>query len=248
VSFLTQFNREYDRICGIAKLTYQEKTKECSDIFDFFQRFCIISDIATSISQVEKSKIPYYICHLTLRNYLEMQACILEGAYHSAARSLRWLFEINMIGAVAVVKPILLDFNLSATKGLNLSEFEKVLEQCDKEEIKIGKGKRKTIFDQFKLPTEDLMTLYSDLCKYVHLSKISFDKTLDFPNLQFVPEKFDEIFPLAMRTLDFVFWMECKMCLCFKDGTAEALKFFLKDDDGLNHYIPLTLKLISKLT
>ena len=176
-----------------------------------------------------------------------MQACILEGAYHSAARSLRWLFEINMIGATAIVKPILLDFHLSATQSLNLSEFENLLEQCDKEEISISKGKRKTIFDQFKLPSKDLMALYSDLCKYVHLSKISFDKTLDFPNLEYVPEKFDEIFPLAMQTIDFVFWMECKMCLCFKGGTAEALKFFLKDDDGLNHYIPLTMELISKL-
>jgi len=244
------FGTEYERIVGIPKLTYSEKSYECKSIFGFFVRLCIIGDITNEVipySKVESAEIPYYISHLTLRNHLEMQACILTGAYHSAARSLRWLFEMNVIGATACVKPVLLDYHLSATRGINLSAFEKFLERCDTGEVKIGKKKYQTIFDQFKLPSKDLLSLYSDLCKYVHPSKISFDKDLTWPNLQYIPEKFDEIFLFATKTLDLVFWMQSKMCLCFDGGIVQALKYFLKDDDGLNQYLPMTVLLLSSL-
>jgi hypothetical protein len=241
------FGAEYRRICGIIRLTYSEKSYECNKIFQFFQRLCVMGDIGTDIFNVEGEKIPYYVCQLTLRSFLEMQACIFEGAYHSAARSLRWLFEINMIGATACIKPILLEHHFNAKKGISLSEFEKFLDRIDKNEVSIGKGKRKTIFDQFKLPTEKLQSLYSDLCKYTHLSKISFDKELTWPNLQYIHEKFDEIFVLATKTLDLVFWMQSRMCLCFDGGTIKALKYFLKDNDGLNQYLLMTVNLLSSL-
>lgn len=244
----SQFIREHRRISGIIRLTYQEKTIECESIFGFFQRFCTLADIAEDILRVEGARIPYYVCHLTLRNYLEMQACLLEGAYHSAARSLRWLFEMNVIGTTACVNPSLLDTQYSSEEPIDLEEFEQLLERCDTEEITIGRGKRKRIFDEFSLPSDDLSLLYSDLCKYVHLSKISFDKALTWPNLQYIPEKFDEVFHFALKTIDLVFWMESKMCLCFDEDTEQALKFFLKDHDGLNQYIPLAVSLISSLS
>jgi hypothetical protein len=206
-----------------------------------------MADIAADIFRVERARVPYYVCHLTLRNYLEMQACLLEGAYHSAARSLRWLFESNVIGSTACVNPSLLDTQYRSEGPIDLEEFEQLLERCDTEEITIGRGKRKKIFDEFSLPSDDLSLLYSDLCKYIHLSRISFDKTLTWPNLQYIPEKFDEVFHYALRTIDLVFWMESKMCVCFNKGTAQALKYFLRDRDGLNKHIPMTIKLISSL-
>jgi hypothetical protein len=166
---MTQFGREYDRIRGIIGLTYEQKRAECDKIFDFFQRLCTMTDIAFEISQVEGACIPYYICSLTLRNYLEMQACLLEGAYHSAARSLRWLFEINVVGATASVDASLLDPQYSSGP-IDLEEFERLLEKVDEGKLRITRGKRKEIFDQFSLPSDDLALLYSDLCKYVHLS------------------------------------------------------------------------------
>jgi len=206
-----------------------------------------LGDIAEDIFRVEKAGIPYYVCHLTLRDYLEMQACLLEGAYHSAARSLRWLFEMNVIGTTACVNPSLLDMEYNSEGHLDLGEFEQLLERCDMEEITIGRAKRRRIFDEFSLPADDLSLLYSNLCKYVHLSKISFDKALTWPNLQYIPEKFDEIFNIALKTIDLVSWMESKMCLCFDKGTKQALKLLLKDHDNLNQYLPLTVSLISNL-
>jgi hypothetical protein len=245
--FLSQFTREYRRIDGTIKVTYREKTIECLTIFDFFQRFCVLADISADIFRVEGNKIPYYVGSLTLRNYLEMQACLLEGAYHSAARSLRWLFEMNVVGATACVNPSLLDEQFGSKAPTDQEEFERLLERCDTEEITIGRGKRKRIFGEFSLPSEDLSLLYADLCKYVHLSKISFDKSLTWPNLQYIPEKFDEVFHFALRTIDLVLWMESKMCLCFDKGTTQALRYFLKNHDGLNQFIPITIKLISSL-
>lgn len=206
-----------------------------------------MADIANDIYRAEGVSVPYYVCQLTLRNFLEMQACLLEGAYHSAARSLRWLYEVNVIGATAIIEPSLLDNRYPSKSRLDLAKFEVLLERCDTGEVKIGRGKRKRIFDNFSLPSADLASLYSSLCKYIHLSKLSFDKKLDFPNLQYISEKFDDIFKLIVLTLDLVFWMQSKMCLCFNSGTAKALKYFLKDTDRLNVHIPMTVSLISSL-
>jgi len=206
-----------------------------------------MADLAEDIFRADQAVIPYFISSLTHRHYLEMQACIFEGAYFSAARSLRWLYEINLIGSTACIKPILLDQNFSATTGLTLSEFEDLLEKIDSGEIKFGKGKRKNVFNQFKLPTDQLLDLYTDLCKYVHLSKISFDKEYTWPNLQYIPEKFDEIFLLALNTTDFILWMQSKMCLCYNEGTVGNLKNFLRMSDFIQTYIPLTVSLISSL-
>lgn len=206
-----------------------------------------MADLAEDIFRADQAVIPYFISSLTHRHYLEMQACIFEGAYFSAARSLRWLYEINLIGSTACIKPILLDQNLSATTGLTLSEFEDFLEKIDSGEIKFGKGKYKNIFNQYKLPTDELLDLYTNLCKYVHLSKISFDRDYTWPNLQYIPEKFDEIFLLALNTTDFILWMQSKMCLCYNGGTVGNLKNFLKMSDSIQTYIPLTVSLISSL-
>jgi hypothetical protein len=206
-----------------------------------------MADLAEDIFKLDQAEIPYFISSLTHRHYLEMQACLFEGAYFSAARSLRWLYEINLIGTTACVKPVLLDRNLSSTTGLTLSDFEDLLEEIDDGTIKIGRGKRKNIFNQFNLPTNQLLELYADLCKYVHLSKISFDKEYTWPNLQYIPEKFDEIFNLALNTLDFVLWLQSKMCLCYNGGTVGNLKNFLKMSDSIKTFIPLTTSLISSL-
>jgi hypothetical protein len=240
---LTEFIREFRRITGIMRLTYEQKTSECNVIFGFFQRFCVLADIATDIYHVEGARVPYYVCSLSVRNYLEMQACLLEGAYHSAVRSLRWLYEANLVGATSCINPALLGDRVSDKPAMELEEFEDLLKRIDTG-VRID---RKKIFDSFSLPTDDLQKLYSDLCKYVHLSTVSFDKTLDFPNLQYVPEKFDEIFPTIMKTLDLVFWMESKMCLCYDRGTSEALLYYVKDHDGLNKYVQMTISLISNL-
>jgi len=244
---IRELEKEHKRISNIIKLTYKEKTKECKLILEFFYKLCDMADLAEDIYIIDQAEIPYFISSLTHRHYLEMQACIFEGGYFSAARSLRWLYEINLIGSTACIKPILLDQNFSATTGLTLSEFEDLLEKIDSGEIKFGKGKRKNVFNQFKLPTVQLLDLYTDLCKYVHLSKISFDKEYTWPNLQYIPEKFDDIFLLAKNTTDFILLMQSKMCLCYNGGTVGNLKNFLKMSDSIQTYIPLTTSLIKSL-
>lgn len=55
------------------------------------------------------------------------------GAYHSAGRSLRWLYEANLAGATACFNPSLLD-NQYKGKKIDLDEFEKWLTLYDKRE------------------------------------------------------------------------------------------------------------------
>ena len=203
-----------------------------------------MGDIAEDIFRAEQATLPYYVCHLTLRIFLELQASLFQGSYHSAARSLRWLYEANLAGATACINPFLIDERYKGQKELSLEKFEKWLDLYDRQEIRLL---RKRILEAFGLPTKDLDDHYSVLCKYMHISKLSFDKKLDFPKLQYIPEEFDKMFELTIKTLDLVLWMQSKMLLCYNDETAGALKGFLKDWESINEYIPLTVSLLSGL-
>ncbi len=139
---MNQFDREYDRIRGIIGLTYKQKRDECDKIFAFFQRLCTMADVAFGILNYEGASIPYLVCSLTLRNYLEIQACLLEGAYPSAARSLQWLFEINGVGTAACVDASLLDPQYSSGP-IDLEEFKRILGKVDEGKLRITRGKRK---------------------------------------------------------------------------------------------------------
>ena len=239
---MSELETELKYMINVTGLTFEEKKDACEEIIDFLNRLFVMGDIAQDIYMTEKVGLPYYVCSLTVRSFLELQANLFQGAYHSAGRTLRWLYESNVAGATACISPSLLDERHKESTSMNLKEFENWLDQYDKREQKL---KRTKIFNFFGLPSADLSKLYSDLCKYVHVSKVSFDKELDWPKLQYIEGKFDEILNLTKKTLDLVFWMESKMLLHFDGETSKALKHFLEDSESLNEYIPFTISLIS---
>lgn len=229
----------------IMEFTFKEKANECSDILNFFKRLCVMGDIGFDIHRVEGPKLPYYVCQFTLRTYLELQTDLFVGAYHSVGRSLRWLYELNIAGSTAVIFPSLLSNEYEGKDNMGLKEFEDWLENYDNRKGSINRSK---IFSHFGLPAKDLQLLYSRLCKYSHVSSLSFDKERDWPKLQFLPKKFDEIFKVTTEVMDLVLWFESKMLLCYNKGTKKALKGFLEDTDDLNKYIPITISLLSSLS
>lgn len=241
---MTAPEKEREFIDRVMRLTINQKREKCQIVVNFFYRLCDMTDIGEDILRVGQADLPYYVCILTLRIFLELQANLLQGAYHSAARSLRWLYETNIAGTTACVNPYLLDRGYEGKSDLSTEEFEKWLDLYDRQEVRLI---RKPILETFELPTEKLDNLYSVLCKYIHVSKLSFDRALDFPKLQYISEKFDEMFELTMKTMDLVLWMQSRMLLRYKNGTAEALKGFLKNWGSINGYIPLTESLISNL-
>jgi len=70
---------------------------------------------------------------------------------------------------------------------------------------------------------------------------------MTWPNPQYLPEKFDEVFAISMKTIDLIFWLECKMLLQFNEGTKEALRKLCKDLSTLTSSIPMTMDLLSSL-
>lgn len=238
-----EFNHVFKRTIGIIKLTYREKRDECDEVLSFLWHLFDMADLGEDIYLAGQAGIPYYICSLSLRIYLEFQANLFQGAYHSAGRSLRWLYEANLAGATACINPSLLDNRLKGKK-VDLDEFEEWLTLCDKRERMLY---RRQIFEAWELPFEELQELYSDLCKYIHISKRSFDIKLTWPNIQYLPEKFDEIFALTRKTLDFVLWLECKMLLQFNKGTKGALRKVHKNLSALTSSVPMTMDLLSSL-
>jgi len=127
---------------------------------------------------------------------------------------------------------------------MKLKEFEEWLTLYDKGEKKL---RRKQILEALGLPVEELQKLYSDLCKYVHLSEVSFDHEMTWPNIQYLPEKFDKVFVQLMKTIDLIFWLECKMLLQFNGKTKQALRNFRKNLNSLITSIPMTKDLLSSL-
>ena len=239
-----EFDKLSNRAMNIMKLTHREKKSEGDEVIGFLWPLFDITDIGEDIWRAGQAGIPYYICSLTLRVYLEFQANLFQGAYHSAGRSLRWLYEANLAGATACISPALLDSEFEGEETMDLDAFEEWLTLCDRRERILH---RTQIFEAWGLPVRDLQELYSDLCKYIHISKKSFDKELTWPNLQFIPEKFDEIFALSRRTTDLVLWLECKMLLQFNEGTEGALRGVHKNLSALASRIPMTMELLSSL-
>lgn len=240
---LQEVNHLLRRINGIFKLTYKEKMDQCDEAIKYLTLLFSLTDIAEDIMLEGQSEIPYYICSLSLRTYLEFLVNLFQGAYHSAARALRWLYEANLAGAAACVKPSLLDDKF-IEGGMDLDKFESWLASFD------GRRKvfsRKRICEGLGLSEEKLEELYSNLCKYVHISRKSIDAKLTWPNLQYLPEKFDEILALARKTMDLIFLLECKMLLQYNDRTKEAIKKLSEDVGALASKVPETTNLINNL-
>ncbi|MEM3628927.1 MAG: hypothetical protein QXQ94_10150 [Candidatus Bathyarchaeia archaeon] len=240
---LHELNRLLERINGIFELTYKEKMDECDEAIKYLNYLFVLTDIAQDIMLEGQSGIPYYVCSLSLRTYLEFLVNLFQGAYHSAARALRWLYEANLAGAAACIKPSLLSGEFIEVE-MDLDKFELWLALLDERRTEFP---RKRIFEGLGLPAEKLQELFSDLCKYVHISRKSLDEKLTWPNLQYIPEKSDEILTLARKTVDLILWLECKMLLQYNDRTKEALKKLSKDIGALASKVPGTAELIYSL-
>jgi hypothetical protein len=117
------FRRELRYIKDICILTYTEKPIECRDLFNTFSRLCLLADIGEDIYRSDNYLLPYYLGSLSVRSFLEFQATLLEGAYFSAGRTLRWLYETNVAGASACENPFLLDREY---EGLDRIDLEKM--------------------------------------------------------------------------------------------------------------------------
>ena len=242
---MNQADKEVNRVSSIMKLTCEQKTTECEETVDFFYRLCDMCDIAFDIWEVERKDLPYFVCSLSLRNFLEAQASLFGGAYNSAGRTLRWLYEANLAGAAACIKPLLLDNTYDDSSSLTSDEFVNWLDRYDNREVQL---RRKDILNFCGLPEAQLNMLYSDLCKYSHISKMSFNREETHPNLQYLPDRFDEAFTIMAKTLDFTLSMESKMLLCWDHGTVGALKILFNAKCSLNKYFPMTTTLISGLS
>jgi hypothetical protein len=241
-----EFNYLHERISGIMKLTYEEKRSQCERVLNFLLPLFVMADIGQDIQLAGQAEIPFYICSLTVRTYLEFSINLFQGAYYSAARSLRWLYEISLAGATACINPSLLDEQFKREK-MNLSIFKQWLMQYDNKQKRLN---RRKIFKSFEISEErqnELEELYRDLCKYVHISERSFNEEMTWPNVQYIPEKFEEIFAIGMKTIDLIFWLECKMLLQFNRGTKEALRNLREYLNSIASSIPMTMSSLSIL-
>lgn len=241
---MSQAAKEVSRVSGIMKFTSEQKTAECEETTDFFYRLGDMCDVAFDIWEVERKDLPYFVCSLSLRNLLESQASLFGGAYNSAGRALRWLYEANLAGAAACFKPSLLDEAFDDSESLTSDEFVNWLDRYDNREVQLS---RRNILNFCDAPAGPLNVLYADLCKYSHISKMSFNREETHPNLQYLPDRFDETFGIMAKTIDFTLLMESKMLLCWNHGTVGALKYMFNVKNPLNRYFPMTTNLINSL-
>jgi len=220
--------------------TLEAREEKFRDIYAVVVHLFLLSDIGEDIARAEGSKIPYFTAAISARSYLGFMYNLLFGDYHSAARSLRWLYETNLAAAAALISPELLHKEFSGKSSIDISQFDNWLDLYDKREVKF---RRKCVLKGLGLPVKDLNDLYSHLCKHTHISKVSYDgKT--WPKLYFDEEKFDEIYFLTMRTLDLILLLLCHMLLLFNGETKTALKKYLKwftDSKGEIFMVPKKL-------
>jgi hypothetical protein len=249
-SLLMDLDSLKGRINGIFGLTIAQKCQECITLVEFFNIRMVLNDLSKDweggiiATSAKGAEIPAHIIPLISRAYLEMKACLLGGAYQSVARTLRWMFEASMVGAVSCVSANLLKKCYENT--LSFEQFTDLIHELDNRKLHL---RRKEIYEKLGLLTTDMTKLYADLCKYSHVSRESVDLAYHWPNLQFLSDQFDKLYNLVLRTMDFVFYMESKLCVHF-DGENMNIKLALKKLFDPNYYptlsmLPLTSKLVN---
>ena len=128
---INHINGDIKRIGNLMNLTFGEKQENCVEIEVFFNRFCEMHDISFDIWENEGDDLPYFMCSLSVKNFLEVQSSILSTAYNSVGQMLRWLYEANLAGAAGCINPSLLDTAYSCSQKLTGQQFSDWLSNYD---------------------------------------------------------------------------------------------------------------------
>lgn len=146
--------------------------------------------------------------------WLSFMLCDYLGAYSSAARTLRWIYESALASAVATLDGSLL---LGGTpKSLTKSQFRKWLWKYDHQKMTNVSFPRKNALRVIGLPSMDqtrYIELYSTLCKFSHVSEKHFVHPEPIPDLVFNLKQFDAVSRYAYKTMDLAFFCVIKAIL-----------------------------------
>ncbi len=145
---------------------------------------------------------------LLIPEWLAFMLCNFTGAYPTAARTLRWIFESGIASTAAVLDRSLLIENSHSKKPLSSHQFREWLRDYDNQRVSLGRTKRDRILERIGLTATERATAretFETLCKFVHISSRHFsyirvpDITMNLPN-------FNRISKLAYRTMDLVLY------------------------------------------
>ncbi len=190
------------------------RTKQFIKLNCFPQHLFPFSDLASEYLDIDKRKykhvaILYCDIDLLYHEWSAIMLNLLSGAHSAAARTLRWILETTLGATVAVVDGSILD-NSKPHAPLSVAGFQNWLRKYDSNnrQFRLHRDKILLTLGASQAELSDEQRLYSDLCKYSHLSETSFIKRVKSGwfdvGLNTNYPLFDRVYVLALRTADYI--------------------------------------------
>jgi len=196
------------RLEGLTSQTLQQKWDEYCTMNCVFQHLCLLEDLGLDILRDRsRGKVVVHINRLVELTYLGFMYSMLFGDYFSSARSLRWIYEGGLAAFGASRDGEVLTGDHNDSGYLSIAKFERWMRDLDlrKPRAKFGPTNRERILMLLGLSQEErdrYKGLYSDLCRYSHLSKISLRRDTLVPNLTIDLREFSRVYRMNVRTMD----------------------------------------------
>jgi hypothetical protein len=187
-----------------------------------------------------------------VQEWLSFMLCNYVGAYSSASRTLRWIYESTLAATMALTNPSLL-LCKPTSHPLTYEAFRSWLWKYDNRAVHFP---RKESLKAIGLNLKEQLRyngLYSMLCKYSHISAKHFSIPEPIPDLVFNLEDFDVVSRYAYRTMDLAFF--CIVKSIISQWRSQDVRGFFEGYfdwfDALHAFavrrdrFPLTIKLLS---
>jgi hypothetical protein len=148
----------------------------------------------------------FFFCHSVFQR---VTTTTKSSDYSSSARTLRWILESGLSTYAACKNGYLLTNNQSdRDRRLSYTKYIRWLKKIDNRQLKFTGPNRINILRSLGFnPNEvkEAEKLYSNLCKHIHLSQISFNMDyVEIPDLTVVLEEFSTIYRLNCKSMDIV--------------------------------------------
>lgn len=198
---------EWSYLEELMKAALERKCEQSTDLHNLLYHILLLCDLGEDLVRQNRDKGEIVLVQnkLIIRDWLDFMFCLFHGGYSGAARTLRWLLESTIYSSVATIDGEKLTGNPKNKGLMGIEEFRDWLRLYDERKAHLERKKILEALGFASVEVNEINRLYYKLCKRVHLSRKTFaEEFTRIPDLTFEEKEFDEIYNLAIETMDVV--------------------------------------------
>ncbi len=198
---------EWSYLEELMKVALERKSEQSTDLHNLLHHVLLLCDLGEDLVRQNRDKGETVLVQnkLIVRDWLDFMFCLFHGGYSGAARTLRWLLESTICSSVATIDGEKLTGNPKNKGIMSMKEFRNWLRLYDERKAHLNIKRVLKALGFASVEVNKINRLYGKLCKRVHLSRKTFaEEFTQIPDLTFEEKEFDEIYNLAIETMDVV--------------------------------------------